>query len=101
MMLVNGGDQLPWLLRESHGFCEDLTVLYNLCTGSQGRIRKKLLVFQNERHIVFSNLLKVADQSLLSKLIHQFDFETALLARMNCSVKLDQISLTAVAMPIS
>jgi len=63
MKLVNGASLMPWLLKESHGFCVYLTILYNLYIGSQDRFRKRLLVFLNEKHIVFSNLIAVVDQS--------------------------------------
>ena len=63
MKLENGASLMPWLLKESHGFYVYLTILYNLCTGSQDRFRKRLLVFLNEKHIVFSNLLTEVDQS--------------------------------------
>lgn len=101
MKLLNGVNLLPWLLKESHEFCGDLIVLYNLYKESQDRIRKKLQVFLNEKHIVFSNLLKVVNQSCPSKLIHQFDFKTILSVRMNCLMKLDSISLIVIAMPVS
>lgn len=87
MKLLNGASLMPWLLKESHEFYVYLTILYNLCTGSQDTFHKRLLVFLNEKHIVFSNLLTVVDQSWSSKLNHQFDFVTTLLARMNCLVK--------------
>ena len=101
MKLVNDVSLLPWQLKESHEFCGDLIVLYNLYKESQDRIRKKLQVFLNEKHIVFSNLLKVANQRCPSKLIHQFDFKTTLSVRMNCLKMLDLISLIVIAMPVS